>query len=149
MKEKSSEKIRKINCTANELDMLYHQAARKLNVSDSVLCILYLIYEKGDGCLLSDICHESGMSKQTINSAIRTLEKNGILHLERSDGRAKRIKLSKEGERCIERTAAKLYKAECVALDSWSDEEFDMYIKYMKKYNECLRVQIDKIEVEK
>lgn len=65
MRRTYQEKIRKVNCMANDLEALYHQAALKLGMSDSVMFVLYMIYDKGDHCLLHDICNESGISKQT------------------------------------------------------------------------------------
>ena len=146
MKKSYSDKIQRVNCLSNDLDMLYHQAARKLSVSDSVLCVLYMIYEKGDGCLLYDICNESGISKQTINSAIRKLENEGILYLEQDKGKTKRICLTEKGKHHITQTAARLYEAECNAFDDWTEEEFELYLGLMKKYIDSLRTQIEKME---
>ena len=40
---------------AGEINALYHEAAVKTGVSDSVQNILYVICEKGDRCLQSEI----------------------------------------------------------------------------------------------
>lgn len=144
--EKAYDKVQRINCLANDLDLIYHQAARKFGVSDSVLCVLYMIYEKGDGCLLYDICNESGISKQTINSAIRKLEKDKILFLEQDKGKTKRIRLTEKGKAFILQTAARLYEAESNAFADWSQEEYELYIKLMKKNIHSLQIQVDKIE---
>lgn len=146
MKMEYHEKVHRVNCLTNDIDALYHQAARKLGVSDSVLCVLYMIYEKGDGCLLYDICNESGITKQTINSAIRKLEKEEILYLEPFKGKTKQICLTEKGKDYVARTAACLYKAECDAFKQWTDEEFEMYLKLMEKYNQSLRKEIDKMQ---
>lgn len=148
MKYNNSEKVRKINCLTNELDKLYHRAARKLNVSDSILCLLYVIYEKGNGCLLYDVCRESGLKKQTVNSAIRKLENGGILYLEHNKGRSKKICLTEKGKIYVNNTAARLYEAECNAFADWSETESEQYIMYMKKYINSLSVQIEKLESE-
>lgn len=140
------EKVHRVNCLANDLDMIYHQAARKLGVSDSVLCVLYMIYEKGDGCLLYDICNESGLSKQTINSAVRKLEMEEILYLEHGKGKTKRVCLTEKGKAYVAKTAACLCEAECNAFADWSEEEFEQYLKLMKKYNDSLRIQVEHME---
>lgn len=46
----------------------------------------------GNERLLSDIYKKSGISKQTVNSAIRSLEADGILYLEQYNGRAKKLR---------------------------------------------------------
>lgn len=138
--------LKRINCLANELDLLYHQAARKLGVSDSVLCILYMIHEKGDGCLLRDICSESSISKQTINSALRNLEKEEILYLEQDNGKNKRIRLTEKGKRYTAHTAVRLFEAEASALADWSEEDLSAYLYLMKKYNDCFRLQVENMD---
>lgn len=142
---KQQEKVQKINCLSNDMNALYHLAARKLGVSDSALCVLYLIYEKGDHCRLYDICAESGISKQTINSAIRNLEKEEILYLEQDTGRTKRICLTEKGKSYIARTGARLYETENRIFQSWPEEEFELYLKLMEKYNHDLREEIEKM----
>lgn len=139
------DKVHKVNCLSHDMDALYHQAARKLGVSDSVLCILYMIYEKGDGCLLYDICTQSGISKQTINSAIRKLEQDAILFLEQDKGKTKRVRLTEKGKEFVKQTATRLVEAECNAFREWKDEEFELYLKLMRKYNTAFRVEIEKI----
>ena len=72
---------------AGEINSLYHEAAVKMGISDSVMNILYVICEKGDRCLQSEISRLTGISRQTINSAIRKLEKDGIVYLKQGQGR--------------------------------------------------------------
>lgn len=145
MKSKYQEQIHRVNCLTNDLNGLYHQAALKFGMSDSSLFVLYMLYNKGDNCLLNDICKESGISKQTINSALRKLESDGILYLEQDKGRAKRVRLTEEGKKYVMQTGARLLEAECHAFDDWSDEEVEQYLKLMEKYNTSFSVQIEKL----
>lgn len=138
--------IHKVNWLSNDLDSLYHLAGRKLGVADSVLIVLYSIHEKGDGCLLHDICLDSGLSKQTINSAIRKLEQEDILFLEQDKGRTKRVFLTEKGTEFLKRTAVRLAEVETNAFSGWTDEELEMHLKLMKKYNDAFREEIEKME---
>lgn len=138
--------VHRINCLSNDMDALYHLAARKLGVSDSVLIVAYMIHEKGDGCLLYDVCTDSGLSKQTINSAIRKLEADHVLYLEQDKGNTKRIRLTETGRQFVDQTASRLFDAECRAFASWEDEEFEMYLKLMEKYNHSFRAQLETME---
>lgn len=74
MSEIIQDKVNQINCLNEEIDSLYHQAALKLGVSDCVLFVLYMLHTNDGKCLLYDIYKLSGISKQTVNSAIRKLE---------------------------------------------------------------------------
>ena len=90
MNQLISEQIHKLNYLTSDLDGLYHQASLQIGVADSVMRVLYAIYDNGDGCPLQTICRQSGISKQTVNSALRKLEGDGILYLPPSGESTKR-----------------------------------------------------------
>lgn len=146
MEKRKKENVQRVNCLSNDLNMLYHQAARKLGVPDSILCVLYMIYEKGDQCLLHEICTESGISKQTINSALRKLESGEILYLKQEKGKNKRVCLTEKGKLYVQQTAARLYEAEGNAFGEWTTEEMETYLRLMQKYIDSLQVQLEKMK---
>ena len=145
MDQKRRTQIHRINYLTSEMESFYHQASLKLGVSDSVSMVLYTIYDTGESCLLSDIYKKTGISKQTINSAIRTLEASDILYLIPYTGRAKKVILTQKGKDYIQKTAAKIYQAEIRAFDTWSEEEINTYMELMEKYADCFRQQIEKL----
>ena len=144
MKKYVSE-IKRINYLTNELDALYHKSALKLGIADSVCIVLYTIYDSGNECLLTEIYKQSGISKQTVNSAIRGLEADGILYLQHHTGRSKKVILTDKGKEYVQRTSARLQQAEMDAFDTWTEEEISTYIRLMEKYAECFRLQIEKL----
>lgn len=73
------QKIEKYNCVMNEIQSIYHDAAMRAGISNSIQNILYVICENGGRCLQSEIYKQTGISRQTINSAIRKLERTGIV----------------------------------------------------------------------
>ena len=94
---------------AGEINALYHEAAVKMGISDSVQNILYVICEQGNQCLQSEISKRTGISRQTINSAIRKLEKDEILYLEQGKGRNTIVCLTEKGEKiCIRKNLSTL-----------------------------------------
>lgn len=145
MKKIALEKLHRINYLGAEMDALYHQASLRLGVSDSVMRALYTVYDNGGTCLLSDIYKQSGISKQTVNSAIRKLESEEILYLEQENGRGKRVHLTEKGKDYVEKNVARLYAAECEVFASWTEEEIDSYICFMEKYNEMFRQQLEQM----
>ena len=138
-------KIHRINCLSGDLNALYHQAALKLGISDSAMFVLYMLHYKGDGCLLYDICQESGISKQTINSTLRKLEADGVLYLENDKGRTKCVCLTDTGKEYVSQTGARLFDAECRTFDDWTEDEIDQYLNLMEKYNRSFGSQIEKM----
>ena len=73
--------MHQVNCLASDLDSLYHQAALKLGLPDSVMMVLYLLYERDGSYPLNEIRKETNIRKQTLNSAIRKLESEDIVYL--------------------------------------------------------------------
>lgn len=140
-----SDMMYKINCLASDLESLYHRAALKLGMSDSIMFVLYLIYENNGSCLLNTIRKEASLNKQTLNSSIRKLERDGIICLEQADGRAKRVLLTENGIEYVNQTIAKLYNAECSAFNGWTEKEICMHIELMEKYNRDFREQLEKM----
>ena len=137
--------IAQINCLTEEVDSLYHQAAVRLGVSDSVLFVLYMLHTNGGQRLLYDIYKLSGISKQTINSAIRKLEQEKLIYLEKYNGKAKLVCLTECGRVRADQTAARLFEAEQAAFSEWSEEELQTYLTLNKKYNETLKEQISRL----
>ena len=145
MPDKLHDKVHRINCLTEEVDSLYHQAALRLGVSDSVLFVLYMLHINGEKCLLYDTYKESGISKQTINSAVRKLENEGIVYLEKHNGKSKIVCLTEKGKNYVGQTAAKLAEVERQAFSDWSEEEIDMYLQLIMKHDTSLRRQIEKL----
>lgn len=145
MKKERIDYIHKINFLFSEMNALYHRSSLKLGISDSVSVVLYTIYDEGENCLLSDIYKKSGISKQTVNSAVRSLEAKGILYLEQYTKRSKKIVLTEKGKEYIAQTAQKLFEAEVSAFDTWTQEEIEKYISFLQKYSECFRKEVEKL----
>ncbi len=138
-----TEEIKRFNHLTGEIDALYHEAALKLGFSDSVMQILYTICNVGDSCPLSDICKLSGTSKQTINSAIRILENDGIVYLKAQAGRKKTVCLTEKGKATVEATVARLIDIENQIFASWTKSEREEYLRLTKAYMLAFQEKID------
>ena len=149
MNQSRRSELRRINYLGSELNALYHQSSLKLGITDSVSIVLYTIHDAGERCLLSDIYKQSGINKQTVNSAIRSLETNGIVYLEPSAGRGKIVILTGKGKSYIAKTVARLFEAEAKAFDSWPEKDISTYIQLMEKYVCCFRRQVNELEPER
>lgn len=124
---------------AGEINALYHEAAVKTGVSDSVQNILYVICEKGDCCLQSEISRLTGISRQTINSAIHKLEKEGIIRLEQGKGRNTIVCLTGEGKDYARRKIYPLFEIENKIWADWTEEEQQQYLLLTQKYRDGLK----------
>ena len=142
MNQLISEQIHKLNYLTSDLDGLYHQASLQIGVADSVMRVLYAIYDNGDGCPLQTICRQSGISKQTVNSALRKLEGDGILYLAPFRGKHKKVMLTEEGKACLEQTAERIFAAECRAYADWTVSEMEEYLRLTEKFVASFRKQV-------
>lgn len=121
------------------MDGVYHDAGQRLGLSDSVMIVLYTVSGNGGSCMLSEICRLSGTSKQTINSALRRLEKEGIITLETVDGRRKCVFLTPKGKKLAENTVENIIKAENEIYGSWTAEERKIYIELTERFLRQIR----------
>ena len=51
-----SKYLKEYNCLYKEANEIYHEAARRLHLSDSAFEIFYALFDMGDNCLQRDIC---------------------------------------------------------------------------------------------
>ncbi len=142
MKDLMTTPLKRFDHLTKEIDAAYHEAARRLGLSDSALMILYTICTFGSSCLLSDINRLSGVSKQTINSALRRLEADGVVFLETFDGKKKRVCLTEKGMDLADHTAVRLIGIENDIFSSWPKKEREMYLELTQKYLDHFREKI-------
>lgn len=139
MKNKISKELKRYNFLFGETGAAYHEMYLKLGMSDSAISILYAVLENGESRPLQEICRCTGLSKQTINSAIRKLETDGILYLEISGPRNKTVCLTKKGKNLAEKTAGKVIAAENEIFASWPQEDVEKYLELTENYLISLR----------
>lgn len=130
---------------AGEINALYHEAAVKMGLSDSAQNILYVLCEREGHCLQSEISKVTGISPQTINSAIRRLEKDGIAYLEQGKGRNTILCLTEKGKKFAAEKIDPLYEVENKIWNEWTDEEQQQYLALTKKYRDGLKKYIPTI----
>lgn len=141
-----SKPLKRYNYLLNETNAAYHEAASKLGLPDSSMIVLYTILDSGDFCLLRDICRNAGISKQTVNSALRRLEAEGIIYLENTGGKNKTVCLTKEGQKLAEQTAGKIIEIENDILSSWSKEDVNQYLMLTERYLHDFRERLHRLQ---
>lgn len=134
-----NENARKFTYLSGEISSLYHELAVKIGISDSALDILYVLCEKGNQCLQSDIFRLTGISRQTINSAIRKLEKDEIVYLKQGTGRNTVICLTEKGKLFLERNIVPIFEIENKIWNEWTAKEQRQYLMLTQKYRDTLK----------
>lgn len=112
----------------NGLDRIYSEFARTCGLSDCAYWMLVDTSAAGGSVAVSRLTSEWFYSKQTINSAIKTLRARGLATLEFAEGSRKNkvVRLTEEGVRFAKRYALPAQKAEqqaFEALEPWEQRE--------------------------
>ena len=139
MSYRNSESARTYAYLSAEITSLYHEAAVKMGISDTVLNVLYALCEKGGQCLQSDIFRLTGISRQTINSAIRKLERDGIVYLKRGEGRNTLVCLTEKGRDFSSKKMLPLFQMEDKIWDTWTADAQEEYILFTQTYRDLLK----------
>lgn len=142
MQDPASDQIKRLNLITSEIDAAYHEATLKLGLTDSAMIILYTLCLFDGSCQLGRIVDLSGLSKQTINSALRKLEGEGTIYLEADGGRRKRVCLTESGRLVAQGTAMRLMEMENQVFSAWSAEEQEIYIQLLQRFLTSLREKI-------
>lgn len=127
-------------------DGVYRDAARKLNVSETTLWILYTFRAEARPMTQSYMCQRLHQPKQTVNSALKQLEAQGCISLcAGGDRRTKEIVLTEKGEALAEKTADQVIAAEEQAFADMPSDEKAALLDLLKKYTSLLRKATEKL----
>ena len=127
-----------------ECDTLYHKAATELGLSDCAFWILYSLFDSQEEMKQSDICEAVSISRQTVNSALKKLEKDGYVKLCKIKGKiGKSIHLTEQGNEFATKKIKPLMKAEELACASFSEEEKETFLSIFSLLVNRLSVEIN------
>lgn len=132
---------------SKEVDDLYHMLALKFSLSDSAMWILCTMREANRELTQSEIAQEMSMSRQTVNSAIKNLVKQGYLRLEAVSGdrRNKTLSFTEEGEAFVKRTVDQVLSLEHQVFENLEVEEQEQITQILRKYTRLMREGAEKI----
>ena len=139
----SSNEMRRLDHLISEIDAVYHEAAVKLTLSDSAMKILYTVLDSGGSCPLGIL---TGLSKQTLHSAVHKLAREGILQVEASGAKNKRLRFTEAGKQLAACTAAQLMAAENRVLAGWRPEEAELYLALTQRYLDEMKKELAKLK---
>ena len=132
---------------SKEADDVYHILALKFGLSDSAMWILYTMREADRELTQSEIAEEMSMSRQTINSAIKNLEKQGYLHMAPvpGDRRNKTLSFTEKGEDFVKRTVDRILDLEHQVFERLEVQEQEQITEILRKYTRFMREGAEKI----
>lgn len=146
MESTNQSEIRRYNRLISEIDEVYHEVAIRQGFSDSAMSILYTLSNNDGQCRLPELIKLSGVNKQTVNSALRKLEKEDIVYLEPAGGKSKRVCLTEKGFSTVHETVDRVLDAEKKIYSSWSREEWELYVQLTERYLFQIREEMKEIK---
>ena len=141
---KQNQTMQQYNAIYSETTNEYHELNRRLGLSDTESIILYAV-SLDENVSQRAICGLSGLSKQTINSAVKKMIREGIL--ESLNGRKnEKLVPTVKGNKIIEEKVNVIVDIENRILQSWTEEEKEIFLELSKRFLNSLKEECDKLE---
>ena len=122
----------------------------RLGLNESTFWILYTLRIEEPPVTQSDMCAILAYPKQTVKSALKKLEQEGLLTLFGERGRGgKPIRLTEAGIKLAEQTVDLVIEGEQKALLDFSAEEQAQLLTLTRRYNEALSLHFGAIGKER
>lgn len=140
------EQVVQFNRIFKRYDDIYRRAARKFNLPELSLWILYVLRENSE-CTQKDLVDQLLQSKQSIHSALKTLIQDRYVELEYQDNnhRSKYIRLTEKGSALAEGTADKIVEAEHKAFLCLADEDRVMLLNLLGRLTSLMDAEMERI----
>lgn len=133
------------NTTINGYEEIYRAAARSFGLSDCAFWILYYIRQSEEKVTQKDICSFMYQPKQSVNSALKKMVKEGLIEIGDYNGkRHKYVELTEKGEEFSRKTVDLVLVEEIAAFEDMDASERELSIKLLAKYSDCLSRRMNK-----
>ena len=142
-KESSAKTMAAFREATMELDNLYSRFPKSCGLSEAEYWSLLLIYE---GIVTqSRISEQLFLSRQTLNSAFKQLQKKGLIRLEpyQDNLRSKRAFLTEAGKAFVEENVLRMHRVEERAWQHMSQEDQAVLTALTRKFSSCIRKELD------
>ena len=138
---------REMDVLYRESDKLYYELARNCGLSETAYWILYAIEVSGGSITQRQIASNFSYSKQTVNSALKTLEARGLVELDYVEGsrRSKLVLLTPDGRAFSDERIRPAIAAEDRAFTSLAPEERLELLRLVSAYTEAIDRELAKL----
>ena len=120
-----NKELSKWNRLTKKQDEIYHQCAKRAGLADAQFWVLYALCESKEPLCQNTFCENWCYSKQTVCTAVASLEKAGLVQLTFTEGSRKQkdLFLTEKGEAFCDQSVRSVQEAEEKVLEALSDEE--------------------------
>lgn len=127
---------RALDVLYQKTDKVYYELARGCGLSETAYWILYAIEVSGGSATQARIADEFSYSRQTVNSALKTLEAKGLVALTSAEGdrRAKTVLLTPAGRAFADERIVPAIEAEERAFATLTPDERAEFLRLADAY---------------
>jgi DNA-binding MarR family transcriptional regulator len=143
--QKQDNTMHQFDAIYGEISNVYHEINRKLGLTDTESIVLYSV-AVDENVSQKAICSLSGLSKQTINSAIKKMITDGILE-PLSGQKNENLIPTQKGQKIIKEKISILIEMENRIFTSWKPEERKIFIDLYARYLDMIKDECDNLEV--
>lgn len=128
-----------------QINRIYEDYARSLGLSYTSLYILHLV-TLTKNCTQKYICEQMFLPKQTVNSVVTLLRKQGLLEMVElsEDRRHKAIHLADKGKDYATQIISKIDVAETRSIEQFNAEERARLLGLMERYAKVFATELKK-----
>lgn len=143
--------IKELDQLYNVTDKLYTKFARACGLSSCAYWMVYDLICVGGTAPLTDIVASWAYSKQTINSALKALESQGLIELSFCEGsrRNKQVTLTAKGSRFAEGHIVPAMSAELRAFKTLDSADGAELLRLLRTYIQALEAEFSALGPEK
>lgn len=136
------EQIELLDTCMCRLTELYGEWAKQHGISYNTMNILYSL-NKGTGCTQKQIAEEWMIPKQTVNSTVKNLERNGYICFETAEGKKeKRILLTETGKAYADHCLKGLYEIEDRSMGKIGERMRNALVESSLAYTEAFEKEL-------
>ena len=129
-----NQELSQLNQLVKKQEEVYHLWAKKAGLTDTKFWILYDLWTSECPLIQNAFCENWCYSKQTVNTAVSNLEKEGMLHLEFAPGsrKQKEVLLTNKGKDFCEKWIEPLVRAEEESLMTLNQKERVQFLEILE-----------------
>ena len=142
------EQLRRFNTLWKAQDDIWQGAARNSNLPETAFWIIYILTTEDIPELTqAELCDTWFIPRQTCNSAVKKLEREGLISLttHKGAGNVKYLSLTDNGIAYAEKYIAPLTNADVLSFSSFTEEERELLLSLMQRQLDYLKKGTEKL----
>lgn len=147
MNKEKLKQLTEFNHVYKEMDGIYHNYAKAYELSDAAFLVLYSLWERGKPYLQRELCEACSCPPQTLNTAIKAFEKQGIIELAFAPGnrKSKEVHFTPAGHALAKTVVEPFIQAERDSFFKLDDQERKSILLTLKKHTALFKTEVERI----